>query len=780
MTALKRVGLALAEALIVVGAMAPPLAAGASNPAWTTAHGDPARSGNDTLDAGLAGMLAPSWTSDAISGRVYGEPLFFNGVVYVASQSNIIYALDAGTGHVLWQVNVGATWPAVPHTELISETGVSSSCGNIDPLGVTGSPVVDPSGGSAGLMFAVAETYTPGTATSIQHRLLRVDLATHAFTSRNIDPPVTGFADGHTRGLEQQRGALNLAGGEVIVPYGGLSGDCGGYHGFVLSSLEDLTGAVNTFEVDLGNTGGGVWAASGAAVDGSNNVYVSTGNGNEASNGYAFTDGVMKLGPTMGQPADTAHYFAPDVWHADNARDADMGSLTPTLIPRPGKSPLIFATGKQQIGFLLDSANLGGIGGQLFPPKATEATTGKVCDGEAFGGTAYANGYLYVPCSEGLRALTVDLTTPSFARAWGPVNATGPPIVVGGRVWAHGSNELAGFNATSGNREQTIAVNTPYNFASPSAGGGRLFFPTSGHIAAYEAAGPAPPPPGGTNLYGVLVKNGGSGRVEVHGLSQQSHYSQFMLHAATAFAAANTTDWQFFVAPYQGDGQPDLVGVHVRGTASGQVEVHVLSAASGYSAFVLHTATPLAAVPTGRFAFTLGSLDGDHRSNLYAIGLNNTASGTVEVHALSETNGYNSWALHSTTALAGSISASAWQFRIGDPGGRGDLVGISHSATSSGRTEVHTLARVGGYNSFTLHTATPLRYTSDANFAFTLGDHDADGVPDLYAVEMSGTGSGSTEVHVLAGSSGFASWAEHAATGLGATDPALWEFSAAR
>jgi kumamolisin len=289
---------------------------------------------------------------------------------------------------------------------------------------------------------------------------------------------------------------------------------------------------------------------------------------------------------------------------------------------------------------------------------------------------------------------------------------------------------------------------------------------------------PGPPPPaGGTNLYGTLLNGGSSGAAELHGLSQQVHYSDFMLHAATAFGSVPTADWRFFVAPYGGDGRPDLVGLHLRGTASGRVEVHVLSAASGYQGWLLHTATPLAAVSPGTFQFALGSLDGDGRSDLFAIGLAGTGSGTVEVHALSDGSGYNSWVLHSATAL-GTANANQWQFRIGDRGGRGDLVGVLHSGTGSGNTEVHALSRDSGYQGFTIHAATPLEQTTDSQFAFVFGDHDSDGVPDLYAVKMNGTGSGRTEVHVLSGRAGYTDWNEHAITAMDTTSGSNWEFSA--
>jgi hypothetical protein len=479
-----RVRLALGL-LVAVGVM-PPLTAGAAGPAWVTDHFDNARSGNDGNDPELAGTPVASWTSPTVDGQIYGEPLYLNGLVYVATQKNSIYAFDANSGNLRWSLL--SLMPSVPLAEVHTETG--TNCGNIDPMGIIGTPVIDPSLGSAGTLFAVAETYSgSANSNSIEHRLVAIDLGSHAVSSRNIDPPT--FTAGSARGLEQERGALNIANGEVIVPYGGMAGDCGSYHGFVVSALENPSTQTNQFEVDPHYTHGGIWAASGAAVDGSGNVYVSTGNGSEPSNAYDLSDGVMKLPPTLGQPPDTMHYFAPNVWSSDNTGDKDLGSMTPTIIPWPGHTNLIFQTGKQNIGFLLDSSNLGGVGGQLFPPLATESTTGHVCDGEARGGTTYAAPYVYVPCTEGIRALTVNTAAnpPTFVRSWqGPSDASGPPIMAGGRVWVHGTNKVYGLNAATGATEVNLAVNTPYNFGSPSAGGGNLFYAAGTAVVAFRAA----------------------------------------------------------------------------------------------------------------------------------------------------------------------------------------------------------------------------------------------------------------------------------------------------
>ena len=72
-----------------------------------------------------------------ISGSVYAQPLYVeNGpggaaMIIVATETNRVYALNAGTGNVIWQRSVG--------------TPVTSGlpCGNINPLGITGTPVVD-------------------------------------------------------------------------------------------------------------------------------------------------------------------------------------------------------------------------------------------------------------------------------------------------------------------------------------------------------------------------------------------------------------------------------------------------------------------------------------------------------------------------------------------------------------------------------------------------------------------------------------------------------------
>src|SRR2546429_218052 len=64
-----------------------------------------------------------------------------------------------------------------------------------------------------------------------RHELAALDLASGRVRWRRaIDPP------GADPKVHQQRGALALANGRVYVSFGGLFGDCGNYHGWVVSA----------------------------------------------------------------------------------------------------------------------------------------------------------------------------------------------------------------------------------------------------------------------------------------------------------------------------------------------------------------------------------------------------------------------------------------------------------------------------------------------------------------------------------------------------------------
>lgn len=275
------------------------------------------------------------------------------------------------------------------------------------------------------------------------------------------------------------------------------------------------------------------------------------------------------------------------------------------------------------------------------------------------------------------------------------------------------------------------------------------------------------------DVAGIASQGTQSGRVELHVLSRASGYQAFSRHTATGFGAVAPNEWQFMIAPYTGPGQRDLVGVHYRNTGSGRVEMHVLSQNSNYQGFVVHVATPLAALPSNEWQFALSGLNGDGTTDLFGIHYANTSSHRVEVHVLSRSSGFQGFSVHAATGLA-AVAPGTWSFLVGDSGDRGDLVGVKRTGTGSGATEVHTLTAASRYTSFSLHRALPLSQTPQASDQFSLARFDGDSIPDLVLTKLAATGSGRTEVHVLAGSNGFASFLAHVATALGPVDPSAW------
>ncbi len=409
---------------------------------WTTYHRDNARTG---YLAGLAdpARLERAW-SVRLDGAVYGEPLVVGGRVLVATEADSLYALELRSGRVRWRANVGEPLP-------LSEL----PCGNIDPLGITGTPVYDP---ATGLMFAVAEVTGPA------HVLVGVDVRSgQVRVRRSADPP------GIDPRPHQQRAALALSQGKVYVAYGGLLGDCGDYRGRVVASRTDGRGPLLAFQVPTSREGG-IWGASGPAVDPRGNLYVAVGNGAATSGEWDRSDAVLRLAPDL----RLRDGFAPRQWPQDNAADADLGSMGPLLLP----GGLVLAAGKSGIGYLLRAGHLGGVGGALVEQQ--------LC--AAFGGAAAAGSTVYVPCTDGLRQVHVGPGA-RLALGWrAPESVTGSPVVGGGTVYSlDPGGTLYALDADHGTVRASAAVGQTSRFATPTLAGGLVLVGTLNGVTALAA-----------------------------------------------------------------------------------------------------------------------------------------------------------------------------------------------------------------------------------------------------------------------------------------------------
>ncbi|HWH30212.1 MAG TPA: DUF3152 domain-containing protein [Mycobacteriales bacterium] len=218
--------------------------------------------------------------------------------------------------------------------------------------------------------------------------------------------------------------------------------------------------------------------------------------------------------------------------------------------------------------------------------------------------------------------------------------------------------------------------------------------------------------------------------------------------------------------------RPDLTAVYQRPGAA--TEAHVLAGSTGYQTFALRTTTALGPTASWAWQFLVVDRNRDGVDDVVGV-LRHGGSGTTEVHVLDGASGLRRWQLRTTTAL--HRTDENWTFGVDDVDvdGELDLLAFAH-AGGSGTTEVHVLSGATGFRSWLLHTPTALHRTSPTRWTLTTGDHDRDGRVDVYAIDRQG-GSGRTEVHVLDGRHRFTRFSLHAASSLGHTS-SDWEFVA--
>jgi outer membrane protein assembly factor BamB len=418
-----------------------PSAASSAAADWPAYDRTAERSGVSVSSPALV-AVRHSWTA-SVDGAVYAQPLVVGSEVIVATENDSVYALSASDGAVIWTRHLASPVPA------------GLPCGNINPSGITGTPVADP---ATGRLWVVTFTAQP----TYQHTLWELDLATgQTDWQRPID------VSGSDPRAQQQRGALTLLGSRVYVPFGGLDGDCSDYKGRVVGAPVSGSGPVVSFTT-ANQRQAGIWAPAGESVrDGS--LYVATGNG-MPYNQVDDSDSVLRLSPGLAVQGR----FTPANFVALSSGDLDLGSTAPALLP----DGLVFQVGKQGIGYVLDGSRLGGTGGEL--------GSSDLCEG-GFGGDAVDGSTVVFSCYTSLRAIEV---TPAAGIhiLWSVTSyAAGPPIIAGGVVWdVSRAGLLSGFRLSDGKSVfSTTTAPVVTDFPSLSASGSRLIVPEGDKVVSY-------------------------------------------------------------------------------------------------------------------------------------------------------------------------------------------------------------------------------------------------------------------------------------------------------
>ncbi len=415
-------------------------------------------------------------------------------MLIVASESNVVEAIDAKTGAPLWQRVLGKV---VPHSDL--------PCANISPLGVTGTPVIDAASGAVFL-----DAFINRRGNDARHLVFGLSLADGSILPGwpiDIADELARRSLTFTPTIQTQRSALALLHGRLYVAFGN-SGDCNSYHGWVVGldvARPRVTGAWVSRAAR-----GGIWAL-GALADDGQSMFVATGN-TAGTSSWADGEAIIRLPPDLSHSQASQDYFAPANWQTLDNNDADLGGTGPLPIDVPGAGgaaqKMLLALGKDGNAYLLDRANLGGIGGQLVVQQvATSAIINAAAAYPALGGemVAFHASGSSCPSPGGGSTLVALLVTagipPGLRTAWcANFSGASAPIVTttDGRadpvVWmvgGEGDELLHGFRGDTGQvlfagGGQQDAVAGVRHLSTLIAAEGRLFVGGDGRVFAFD------------------------------------------------------------------------------------------------------------------------------------------------------------------------------------------------------------------------------------------------------------------------------------------------------
>jgi hypothetical protein len=375
----------------------------------TTYHNDNARTGQNTAETTLtpanvnSNQFGKLFSTTLDGGYVYAQPLYMpnvniaggtHNVLYVATEHDSLFAIDADSGAMLWQQSF-----INPSAGITTVSSGDVGCGDLVPeIGITSTPVIDP---GTGTIYLVAKTKENG---NFVQRLHALDITTHA---EKFGGPVVISATSQGRTFDplkqHNRPGLLLENGHVVIAWASHC-DNGPYQGWVISYNAGNLAQEAVFNTEPDATNGffgGIWmSGDGVAADASGNLYFATGNGDYRSATGDWGDSIVKLsGPSSGA-FTVADWFTPFNQSSLSGGDTDLGSGGVMLLPNlPSGQQLLVQMGKEGKIYLIDRNNMGKYCPDRNPPcngsdpqivqEIPGATNG------IWGSPAYWNGNVY-------------------------------------------------------------------------------------------------------------------------------------------------------------------------------------------------------------------------------------------------------------------------------------------------------------------------------------------------------------------------------------------------
>lgn len=346
--------------------------------AVTTHHYDTLRTGWNRNETLLSAATFPATfgvlQSVAVDDQVDAQPLLVpalqiaggvHDVLYVVTENNSIYALDANSGALLVQRNLGAPVP----TPL--------GCGNNGPnVGITSTPVIDRSSGE---LFLIA--YLNGTVPSYQLHALNLTTLADAIAPVTVAATQT-LTDGtkfpFNATYQRQRPALLMMNGNIYAGFGSFcdfqaNNSRGWVLGWKAATLAPLVHAELNDSQATSPTSfflSSVWMSGSGIAGTDNKIFFSTGNSDcnfyvspEACPSQSTYDGVTNIQESViamtPNLATRDSVFTPSNVFAMDIADADLGAAGVLLIPTQSNGAnLATIVSKDGRLFLLNRNNL--------------------------------------------------------------------------------------------------------------------------------------------------------------------------------------------------------------------------------------------------------------------------------------------------------------------------------------------------------------------------------------------------------------------------------------
>ena len=315
-----------------------------------------------------------------VDGKVDAQPLFLSGVaipglgthdvLFVVTEHDSVYALDAGSGGVLWRVSMLGVGETVSDTR---------GCSQVTPeIGITSTPVIDRSRGPNGAIYVVAMSKN-GSGTYFQ-RLHALDVTSGAELlggPKLIQGSFPGTGAGSSGGSVifdpkqyEERAGLMLLNGQIITAWTSHC-DIDPYTGWIMAYNASTLAQASILNVTPNGSRGAFWmAGAGPAADALGNVYLLDGNGtfDTTLNGSGFPsqgnfgNAFLKISTSGGLAV--ADYFATFDTVQATAADRDLGSggtlVFPDLIDGTGQTRhLAVGAGKDAHIYVVDRDSMG-------------------------------------------------------------------------------------------------------------------------------------------------------------------------------------------------------------------------------------------------------------------------------------------------------------------------------------------------------------------------------------------------------------------------------------